>query len=553
MRNILRGSVVVLLLLVGLTPAPAGAQGTLYSISANFTFDASNHPVTFLRRLDPATGQTLSSIPITMVNPPPPLMPGDPRNTFVLSGNGLAVHPVTHQLFGILTVESEADANIAKRHLATIDPNTGMATLIGDIGTLAGLAFTTGGALGAGTLLGVSGHGPGTGRGGPPCQLECPRATLYQLSTADATGTLLKTLTDSDAGEAIAFDPLDLRLYHTAGSSQLVFESIDLGALGSPPTPITMTGFRDPNQPEITALMYAQAFFLAADLAGNFLSISPTGVVTKVGTLDHTSKGLAVIPGAPPPLTTLVAAVLPSSRSVQVVNTATAFATIINTGPNTAFAVGIALASGIPASFKYNRTDCATNAVIGADNAPVDIAAGGQACYVISITPTATFPPTEVQFSFAGTNTAPVAVLIAINTLLMSASAVPVPDIVALAATATNDGILHIPGAAGVGAFAVATSNVGISAVITASANTGATALPLALAICQTDPVTGLCISVIGPSVTVPINAGATPTFAIFATASGTIVLDPAMNRIFVVFADGIVIRGRTSVAVTTQ
>jgi hypothetical protein len=180
----------------------------------------------------------------------------------------------------------------------------------------------------------------------------------------------------------------------------------------------------------------------------------------------------------------------------------------------------------------------------------VDIAAGGQACYVISITPSGAFGPTEVPFNFAGTNTAPVAVLIGINTLLMSASPNPVPDIVALGATTTNDGILHIPGVGGAGAFAVATSNVGIGDLITASVNTGAAVLPVALSICQTDPVTGVCISPIGPSVTVTINAGATPTFAIFATAGGAIALDPAANRIFVVFADsGTVIRGRTSVA----
>jgi hypothetical protein len=246
--------------------------------------------------------------------------------------------------------------------------------------------------------------------------------------------------------------------------------------------------------------------------------------------------------------------VLPSSRSVQVGTTATAFVTIINAGPNTAFAVGISLASPILATFTFAQTSCATNAVIGADNVPVDIGPGGQACYVISITPTAPLAPTEVVFNFAGTNTDPVATLIAINTLLMSASPTPVPDIVALAATATNDGILHLPGPAGAGAFAVATSNVGIGGLITASANTGPIALPLALLICQTDPVIGTCISPIGPSVSVQINAGATATFAIFATASGAIVLDPAANRIFVVFADdGSVVRGRTSVAVSAQ
>ena len=62
-----------------------------------------------------------------------------------------------------------------------------------------------------------------------------------------------------------------------------------------------------------------------------------------------------------------------------------------------------------------------------------------------SITPSAAVAPTEVAFNFAGTNTDPVATLIAI-TRLMSASLTPVLDIVALAATATGDGILH-PGA----------------------------------------------------------------------------------------------------------
>ena len=98
----------------------------------------------------------------------------------------------------------------------------------------------------------------------------------------------------------------------------------------------------------------------------------------------------------------------------------------------------------------------------------------------------------------------------------------------------------------------MAISNVGTGDVITASANTGPVILPLALKICQTDPAIGTCISPIGPSVSVQIDAKAVATFAIFATPSGSIALDPATNRIFVVFADhGGVIRGRTSVAVT--
>jgi hypothetical protein len=78
--------------------------------------------------------------------------------------------------------------------------------------------------------------------------------------------------------------------------------------------------------------------------------------------------------------------------------------------------------------------------------------------------------------------------------------------------------------------------------------------LPLAISLCQTDPASGQCVSPVGPSVTTTINANATPTFAIFATASGSVPFDPANNRIFVVFSDaGGAVRGSTSVAIQTQ
>ncbi|HEV8439309.1 MAG TPA: hypothetical protein VGT40_14550 [Methylomirabilota bacterium] len=250
----------------------------------------------------------------------------------------------------------------------------------------------------------------------------------------------------------------------------------------------------------------------------------------------------------------LVAAVLPASRSVQVNCAATAFVTIINAGSATATAVGIAPATGIPANFTYQTTDSHTNAVTGSPNTPADIEAGKSQSYVIALTPTAGFPPTDVAFSFAGINTAPVATLTGINTLLLSGSPTPVPDIVALAATTNNDGIVNIPGASGSGAFAVATVNVGASASITATADTGGASLPVTIALCQTNSGTGQCISPIGTSAAVQINTGETPTFAIFVTGSGTVPFDPAANRVFVRFKDaGGTTRGATSVAVRTQ
>ena len=144
---------------------------------------------------------------------------------------------------------------------------------------------------------------------------------------------------------------------------------------------------------------------------------------------------------------------------------------------------------------------------------------------MIALTPHAPIAPTDVEFSFAGTTASAVAKLTGINTLLFSASATPVADIVALAATLSNDGVVNIPGTNGTGAFAVATVNVGASASITASADTGSASLPVNISLCQTDPATGQCISAIGPSVTTQINANATPTFGIFVEGNGNVPL----------------------------
>jgi hypothetical protein len=71
----------------------------------------------------------------------------------------------------------------------------------------------------------------------------------------------------------------------------------------------------------------------------------------------------------------LLAAVLPSSRSVQVGRPATAFATVLNTGSAAATACAIAPLCGFPVNFAYQTTDPRTNALTGSPNTPVDIAA----------------------------------------------------------------------------------------------------------------------------------------------------------------------------------
>jgi len=175
---------------------------------------------------------------------------------------------------------------------------------------------------------------------------------------------------------------------------------------------------------------------------------------------------------------------------------------------------------------------------------------------VFAFTPTAPISPTDVQLTFDCLNSdpAPIYANAAVNTLLFSADNNPIPDIVALGATLTGDGIVNIPGTNGNAAFAVASSNVGVTGDITVSADTGSAVLPVILNVCETDPGTGACTSPIGPTVTVSYTGGTNRTFGIFISGTGTVPFDPANNRVIVRFKDaGAVTRGATSVAVRTQ
>ena len=232
---------------------------------------------------------------------------------------------------------------------------------------------------------------------------------------------------------------------------------------------------------------------------------------------------------------------------------ATAFSTILNAGGATASSCGLALGTNIPATFAYQTTNPSTNQATGTLNTPVNIAVGSGQSYVFAITPTAAFNATDVVINANCSNANPGPVITGVTTLLLSASNTPVPDIVALAATTSHDGIANIPGANGTGAFSVASVNVGSSSSITVAADTGSASLPVSINLCQTNS-SAQCTSPLAPTVTTTINANATPTFSVFVTGSANVPFDPGNNRVFVRFKDSAgVVRGATSVAVRTQ
>ncbi|MBI4638975.1 MAG: hypothetical protein HY727_21770 [Candidatus Rokubacteria bacterium] len=234
----------------------AFAGGTLYSVSPNDSL---------LRAIDPTTAQTLSSVPITLA--------GDT----VLKGNGLATHPTTGVLWALLETSSTSS-----RTLVTIDRVTGVATLVGETGDFfAALAFDS-----SETLYAVTGGESSVGEG-----------TLFTLSTVDATPTLVGFLGRGDDGEALAFNPLDGRLYHASGLSDVIFESVDPAGF---PTDIPIAGTALVDE-EAQALTYWQSqgvFLWKQDhsFPAPLFRVTPAGVPTLIGDLDHQAKGLAFVP-----------------------------------------------------------------------------------------------------------------------------------------------------------------------------------------------------------------------------------------------------------------
>jgi hypothetical protein len=251
----------------------------------------------------------------------------------------------------------------------------------------------------------------------------------------------------------------------------------------------------------------------------------------------------------------LAAAVLPTSRSVQVGATATVFATIIATGPTTATGCTISPPAGLPATFSF-QANGASNTAAGAPGTPVDIPGGTSRSYVIALTPTAPFGPVEVELVYRCANTAPANTISGVTTLLLSATGARGPDIIAVGSTTTLDGIVRVRGSDGTGVFAVAALNLGASATITVTADTGRASLPVTLSLCETNPANGQCINPAAPapSVTMQIGTGQTPTFAIFVQGHGNVALLPGVNRAFVRFrtAGGDIVGG-TSAAIGTQ
>lgn len=189
-----------------------------------------------------------------------------------------------------------------------------------------------------------------------------------------------------------------------------------------------------------------------------------------------------------------MSSLLPQSRSVDVDTPATVFATLINPTAELARNCRVAASSIVPAAMSYQAAD-AGNELIGAPNTPVDIAPGAAQAFVLSFAPAREFRQSQVRLRFECDNADPAALSDGVNILRLSASSnAATPDIIAMAATALDDGVVHLPDSNRAGVFAVATSNVGEGSQLNITVDSGDANPPVAYTICETDPQTGACL-----------------------------------------------------------
>ena len=190
--------------------------------------------------IDQTTGLDISSGPITLAG------------HTVSGGTGLAIDPTTGKIYALL----KASGFSGFRALVTIDPNTRVATLVGDGNTgdrFADIAFKP-----DGTLLGVTGDGADTPE------------TLFTLDKTNASSLLLCTLGNGFEGETIAVDSSGI-IYHGSGIS----DGDQLLEIVNPDCSTTNIVTYASNSDEWTALVFwpSQNVLLAQDRSNDLQKV----------------------------------------------------------------------------------------------------------------------------------------------------------------------------------------------------------------------------------------------------------------------------------------
>jgi hypothetical protein len=239
-------------------PATSGARELLYGIDSQSPF---------IDVIDPFTGSIESSLLL--------LLNEDQFGSTVDFGSGLAVNPVTNEMYAAVLIIGQPDSlrTLIRINLGA-EPGTGNATVIGTLTqAIAAMTFTDNG-----VLYGVSGE-----------RSDTPE-TLFRIDTDDASLSFVRTLGNGTDGESIAFNPDDGFMYHMSGrGTGLIFERINLstGAI----TGIGLSG-EDVENAQASGLAYdaTQGLFVGGVVdydfqEGSYGTVTTSGFVTGLGLL----------------------------------------------------------------------------------------------------------------------------------------------------------------------------------------------------------------------------------------------------------------------------
>jgi len=243
----------------------AFAQITITQDENFLTIDSTLPGTNLLRKVNPDTGVTISTVEVTVAGED------------VQGGKGLAFNPVDEKLYALIKIDGGGI------QLATLDPLTGVATLIGNTGDkFQAIAFNSAGAL----FGAVANSGSDSN-------------TLQSMSIVDASTTELCVL-DGNSGRSLAFNPVDGFLYHYNVSDDLQRIVDTTTGAGNP------CGAIDIPTTEFSQFSTALTFrtqtgvFLMGEDGTDLFTLSAAGTGPDfVASIDEQPRGFAIIDNTP--------------------------------------------------------------------------------------------------------------------------------------------------------------------------------------------------------------------------------------------------------------
>ena len=212
----------------------------------------------------------------------------------------------------------------------------------------------------------------------------------------------------------------------------------------------------------------------------------------------------------------LFTSIAPEARtSVTNGGPVTYFASAINSGSETLTNCRPIPGNFPAANFGYQTVD-ANNQLTGSPNTPVNIQAGATQGFLLSYTPGAT-PYAGLVDGRISCDERESQYTPYLSGTLAIENGVQIPDIVAISATPSGDGVIRLNRMGGAGVMAVAAVNIGVAGQVSVTPQSLGTFPGLAtFEVCETD-TSAQCIGARASSLTVNFGANQVRTFAVFA------------------------------------